>query len=250
MGSDGPRAEGRGQSIHARRAFGRGARSGVPARSTAATASRSTGRAARGSPRCCGSPRALRRRPPGLCSIEGEDLAASSERTRSSLLRSEIAWVPASLDFQPGLTVLEQVALAGYLQSRSYARVKRTARAALGRRGSSTARAPRSPSSPTESCASRRSRRRSSSGRASARRRARYEPRPGRARPRARAAARVRHRAGQRSALQRHPRGRDAEVDVARAPGWRAPDRPVGAPLACRGHRPSLAQGGGERAHA
>ena len=67
----------------------------------------------------------------GSVRYQGEDLGGMSERTRSSLLRAEIAWVPASLDFQPGLTVLEQVALAGYLQSRSYARVKDTARAAL-----------------------------------------------------------------------------------------------------------------------
>lgn len=72
----------------------------------------------------------------GAVLYDGQDLQGLSERRRSSLLRSEVAWLPASLDFQPGLSVLEQVALSGYFAwSRDYARSKRAARDALSTAG-------------------------------------------------------------------------------------------------------------------
>jgi putative ABC transport system ATP-binding protein len=71
----------------------------------------------------------------GAVLYDGHDLGDLSERRLSSLLRSEIAWVPASPDFDPGLTVLEQVALAGYLVSRNDASSKRDAHDALRRAG-------------------------------------------------------------------------------------------------------------------
>lgn len=61
----------------------------------------------------------------------GRDLAALGERERSSLRRSEISWVPAALDFQPGLNVCEQVALGCYVASRDHARAMREAGEAL-----------------------------------------------------------------------------------------------------------------------
>lgn len=67
----------------------------------------------------------------GAVLYDGQDLNGLGERRRSSLLRSEVAWVPASLDFQPGLGVLEQVALSRYLGSRDYGRAKRQALDAL-----------------------------------------------------------------------------------------------------------------------
>jgi ABC-type lipoprotein export system ATPase subunit len=67
----------------------------------------------------------------GVVLYDGEDLNGFAERRRSGLLRSEVAWVPVSLDFHPGMGVLEQIALAGYLGSRDYARSKREAREAL-----------------------------------------------------------------------------------------------------------------------
>jgi ABC-type lipoprotein export system ATPase subunit len=67
----------------------------------------------------------------GVVLYEGQDVNSLGERQRSSLLRSEVAWVPASLDFQPGLNVLEQVALSAYLGLRDFGRAKREARDAL-----------------------------------------------------------------------------------------------------------------------
>jgi putative ABC transport system ATP-binding protein len=67
----------------------------------------------------------------GSVRYDGMDLGALSERRRSSLLRSEVSWVPASLDFHPGLSVLEQVTLAGYMGSRDYARSEEEAGEAL-----------------------------------------------------------------------------------------------------------------------
>ncbi|HXB66424.1 MAG TPA: ATP-binding cassette domain-containing protein [Solirubrobacteraceae bacterium] len=67
----------------------------------------------------------------GSVRYEGKDLGALSERLRSSLLRSEVSWVPASLDFHPSLSVLEQVTLAGYMGSRDHARSEEEARAVL-----------------------------------------------------------------------------------------------------------------------
>ena len=67
----------------------------------------------------------------GAVLYDRQDLNGLGGRRRSSLLRSEVAWVPASLDFQPGLAVLEQVALSGYLRSRDYGRAKSEAREAL-----------------------------------------------------------------------------------------------------------------------
>ncbi len=67
----------------------------------------------------------------GSVRYEGKDLGALSERQRSSLLRSEVSWVPASLDFHPGLSVLEQVALAGYMGSRDHVRSEEEARKVL-----------------------------------------------------------------------------------------------------------------------
>ncbi len=67
----------------------------------------------------------------GSVHFEGRDLGALSERERSGLLRSEISWVPASMNFHPSLNVLEQVTLADYVGSRNYARSKALAREAL-----------------------------------------------------------------------------------------------------------------------
>jgi ABC-type lipoprotein export system ATPase subunit len=65
---------------------------------------------------------------------DGQELRALSRRRRSSVFRS-VAWVPASLDFQPRLNVLEQVALSPYLESHDYARSVRAAREALSTAG-------------------------------------------------------------------------------------------------------------------
>jgi predicted ABC-type transport system involved in lysophospholipase L1 biosynthesis ATPase subunit len=67
----------------------------------------------------------------GVVRYDGEDLNALSERRRSSLLRSEVSWVPASLDFHPGLGILDQVTLAGFVGSRSHGRSRDDAREAL-----------------------------------------------------------------------------------------------------------------------
>ena len=67
----------------------------------------------------------------GVVLYDGEDLNGLSERRRAKLLRSEVSWVPASLDFHPGLNVLEQVALSSFLGSRDFAQSKREAREAL-----------------------------------------------------------------------------------------------------------------------
>jgi ABC-type lipoprotein export system ATPase subunit len=67
----------------------------------------------------------------GAVRYDGQDLDALSERRRSSLLRSEVSWVPASLDFHPGLSVLEQVTLAGYVGSRNHIRSKEEAHEGL-----------------------------------------------------------------------------------------------------------------------
>jgi ABC-type lipoprotein export system ATPase subunit len=72
----------------------------------------------------------------GSVLYDGQDLQGLGERDRSSLRRSEVAWLPASLDFQPGLNVLEQVALSCYFaSSRDHARSKRAAREALSTAG-------------------------------------------------------------------------------------------------------------------
>ncbi len=67
----------------------------------------------------------------GSVRYDGKDLSALSERQRSSLLRSEVSWMPASLDFHPSLSVLEQVTLAGYMGSRDHARSEEEARGVL-----------------------------------------------------------------------------------------------------------------------
>jgi ABC-type lipoprotein export system ATPase subunit len=67
----------------------------------------------------------------GSVRYDGKDLGALSERQRSSLLRSEVSWVPASLDFHPGLSVLKQVTLAGYMGLRDHARSEGEALEAL-----------------------------------------------------------------------------------------------------------------------
>jgi ABC-type lipoprotein export system ATPase subunit len=67
----------------------------------------------------------------GSVRYDGKDLGALGERRRSSLIRSEVFWMPASLDFHPGLSVLEQVTLAGYMGSRNYSCSKKVAREAL-----------------------------------------------------------------------------------------------------------------------
>jgi ABC-type lipoprotein export system ATPase subunit len=72
----------------------------------------------------------------GAVLYDGQDLWGLGERQRSSLLRSEIAWLPASLDFQPGMSVLEQVALGCFFAlSRDHGRAKRAARDALSAAG-------------------------------------------------------------------------------------------------------------------
>jgi ABC-type lipoprotein export system ATPase subunit len=71
----------------------------------------------------------------GSVLYDGQDLRALGERRRSSLRRCEVAWVPTSLDFQPGSNVLEQVALSGFLGSRDWDRAKRAARDALSTAG-------------------------------------------------------------------------------------------------------------------
>jgi ABC-type lipoprotein export system ATPase subunit len=67
----------------------------------------------------------------GSVRYDGMDLGALSERRRSSLLRSEVSWVPASLEFHPGLSVLEQITLAGYMGSRDHAYSEEEARDVL-----------------------------------------------------------------------------------------------------------------------
>jgi predicted ABC-type transport system involved in lysophospholipase L1 biosynthesis ATPase subunit len=67
----------------------------------------------------------------GAVRYDGKDLRTLGDGWRSSLLRSEVSWVPASLDFHPGLSVLEQVALAGYVGSRNYSRSEEEAREVL-----------------------------------------------------------------------------------------------------------------------
>jgi putative ABC transport system ATP-binding protein len=64
----------------------------------------------------------------GSVRYDGKDLSALGDGWRSSLLRSEVSWVPASLDFHPGLSVLEQITLAGYVGSRDHSRSKKNAR--------------------------------------------------------------------------------------------------------------------------
>jgi ABC-type lipoprotein export system ATPase subunit len=71
----------------------------------------------------------------GSVLYNGKDLDALSEGERSGLLRSEVSWVPASLDFHPGVSVVEQVALAGYVGSRDHSRSEEDAREALKRAG-------------------------------------------------------------------------------------------------------------------
>lgn len=71
----------------------------------------------------------------GSVLYDGQDLRGLGERRRSSLRRSEVAWVPTSLDFQPGSDVLEQVALSGFLGSRDWDRARQAAREALSTAG-------------------------------------------------------------------------------------------------------------------
>jgi lipoprotein-releasing system ATP-binding protein len=71
----------------------------------------------------------------GSVLYDGQDLRALGERRRSSLRRAEVAWVPTSLDFQPGSNVLEQIALSGFLRSRDWELAKRAARDALSTAG-------------------------------------------------------------------------------------------------------------------
>jgi putative ABC transport system ATP-binding protein len=67
----------------------------------------------------------------GAVLYDRQDLGAMGERRRGRLLRSEVAWMPAAVDFHPGLDILEQVALSGYVASRNYPRSKREAKQAL-----------------------------------------------------------------------------------------------------------------------
>jgi ABC-type multidrug transport system ATPase subunit len=67
----------------------------------------------------------------GSVRYDGKDLSALGDGWRSSLLRSEVSWVPASLDFHPGLSVLEQVTLAGYVGSRDHPRSEEKAHEVL-----------------------------------------------------------------------------------------------------------------------
>lgn len=67
----------------------------------------------------------------GTVRYDGRDLSDLGEGRRSRLVRSEVSWVPASLDVHPGLSVLEQVTLAGYLRSRDHSRSVREAREVL-----------------------------------------------------------------------------------------------------------------------
>jgi predicted ABC-type transport system involved in lysophospholipase L1 biosynthesis ATPase subunit len=67
----------------------------------------------------------------GTIRYDGRDLSDLGAGRRSSLLRSEVSWVPASLDFHPGLSVLEQVTLAGYLRSRDHFGAMQDAREVL-----------------------------------------------------------------------------------------------------------------------
>jgi ABC-type lipoprotein export system ATPase subunit len=71
----------------------------------------------------------------GSVLYDGGDLCVIGEDRRSRLLRLEIAWLPAPLDFHPGLNVLEQVVLSGYMASRDHARSRREAREALAMAG-------------------------------------------------------------------------------------------------------------------
>jgi ABC-type lipoprotein export system ATPase subunit len=71
----------------------------------------------------------------GSVRYDGKDLSVLSESRRSGLLRSEVSWVPASLDFHPGLSVLEQVTLVGYVGSRNHARSEAQAREVLKKAG-------------------------------------------------------------------------------------------------------------------
>ena len=63
----------------------------------------------------------------GSVYYDGEDLNAVSEYRRSDLLRSEVSWVTASSDFNPGLSVVEQVALARFVGLRDHSRAEREA---------------------------------------------------------------------------------------------------------------------------
>lgn len=67
----------------------------------------------------------------GSVLYDHQDLRTLGERRRARLLRSEVAWMPSTLDFHRGLDILEQVALAGYVGSRNYARSKQRAKDAL-----------------------------------------------------------------------------------------------------------------------
>jgi ABC-type lipoprotein export system ATPase subunit len=67
----------------------------------------------------------------GLVRYDGKDLSALSRGQRAGLLRSEVSWVPASLDFHPRLSVLGQITLAGYVRSRNKARSEQEAREVL-----------------------------------------------------------------------------------------------------------------------
>ena len=64
----------------------------------------------------------------------GEPFAEIGER-HADLLRSEIAWIPATPDLRPELSVLEQVALARYLTSRDIGRATAEAEEALAMAG-------------------------------------------------------------------------------------------------------------------
>lgn len=71
----------------------------------------------------------------GLVRYAGKNLGVLSESGRSRFLRSEVSCVPASLDFHPGLSVLEQVTLAAYVGSRNHARSEAEAREVLNTAG-------------------------------------------------------------------------------------------------------------------
>jgi ABC-type lipoprotein export system ATPase subunit len=70
----------------------------------------------------------------GSVLYEGEDYAKLGER-HADLLRTEIAWIPATIDLRRELTILEQVALACYLDSRRIATANEMALAALAMAG-------------------------------------------------------------------------------------------------------------------
>jgi ABC-type lipoprotein export system ATPase subunit len=67
----------------------------------------------------------------GSVRYNGADIRTLGDGWRSSILRSEVSWVPTALDFHPGLSVLKQLTLAGFVGSRDHPRSEEEAREAL-----------------------------------------------------------------------------------------------------------------------